>query len=371
MNNCQNSLVTLDLLGRSSCLHYQDNANQFPSIRNSGSSPVAMSLRTRERSSIALKRIFEQIYSNSGDVGSVVDQLGFVPDKTSQLIDIKKPADIRRSVGRTCAAQETSSKEELRDPDMALQQPRGMDNLPNQHPSDRFSVSIDDAKRSSGYIDDMDAPKPPAVSFCTKSSIDNVQMQQHMLASLSRPTAYDSQLSYPSVRDSCQRIPLMPAQQFMHTTFPKQQLNRVPPTACGLSRLGDTVQQSTTQLTIFYAGNVNVYEDMPAETAHAIMLLAGSANSSSSHSSASNELSVSSNSGNASSEPTHAVTTAFNATMETATETAVSNPMYSAAPTLNLRSSTSLSAPVLPTTSHADVPFARKASLARFLEKRR
>ncbi|CAN5951425.1 unnamed protein product [Sphagnum jensenii] len=106
------------------------------------------------------------------------------------------------------------------------------------------------------------------------------------------------------------------------------------PPVCGMG-----MQQRTAQLTIFYAGVVNVYDDISLEKAQAIMMLAGNANSQfSTHTDAPTSV--------GSSRP-------FSAPM--------SGPQPSPA---------SPAPPTTQTTTTAGVT-ARKASLARFLEKRK
>lgn len=54
------------------------------------------------------------------------------------------------------------------------------------------------------------------------------------------------------------------------------------PQAAASPWLNPPSRQSTAPMTVFYAGNVNVYDDVPADRAHAIMVLAGNSWSSSS-----------------------------------------------------------------------------------------
>lgn len=110
-----------------------------------------------------------------------------------------------------------------------------------------------------------------------------------------------------------------------------------------------SVKQSA-QLTIFYSGNVNVYEDVPVEKAQEIMLLAGSRN-----------------------YPPSSTCQSSRNTQQNAVRAAYpSNPtntpsIYGTGPPLAAGASSSvMSSPI-----HKESPITRKASLQRFLEKRK
>ncbi|KAM2076762.1 hypothetical protein ACFX1T_039460 [Malus domestica] len=118
------------------------------------------------------------------------------------------------------------------------------------------------------------------------------------------------------------------------------------------------------QLTIFYAGSVNVYNDISSEKAQAIMLLAGNGSSPTHFSALPSPLSetsyASSNSGGA-----------FNSTNEIAIVKPVGT---SASPVDRSEPSTvvsSVGSPVTNLIPAVPVPQSRKASLARFFEKRK
>lgn len=109
----------------------------------------------------------------------------------------------------------------------------------------------------------------------------------------------------------------------------------------------DAGLKSAQQLTIFYAGMVHVYDNVPADKAHAIMLLAG---------------------GGDSCVP-HMMKSRYNMALPTETGATPTRDLTAAMDSTLLIPAPERKQPLV-ARSQAELPFARKASLARFLERR-
>ncbi|XP_028805467.1 protein TIFY 6B-like isoform X1 [Neltuma alba] len=164
--------------------------------------------------------------------------------------------------------------------------------------------------------------------------------------------------------------------------------------AVGTTDLGNSSQPSgkPTQLTIFYAGSVCVYEDIAPEKAQAIMLLAGHGSTPNQNKSVSTapvqtpNYKTSKDDGFIVSQSYHSplpspIPMSFHVSSQpvggppSTNEPAIVRPVSSsAAPSCNLESPSVASSSKSAATkvgSPVDLPQARKASLARFLEKRK
>eukprot|EP00249_Psilotum_nudum_P010997 c22903_g1_i1 orf=316-1770(-) len=379
--------------------------------------PVA----TRERPSITLERIFDQINSSSSDVRSVLDLLDSVRSKTNSLVVERKGEDARRGeIPRYAGddAQETSvadvPRQELGDLDQLFRHQRGT----NDHTSlcqkntdllsvrkfahttpglyrngEGCSVKIGGVRSSSLLLMDVDAPKPSTLSKCTESPMDKTQ-RQLPAASISQQPSICSRPSLTSFSHTRKPFSHMPTKTLT------QQVNELPRKAGAVkwSRPNNFVNQlEATQLTIFYAGKVNVYDNVQPEMAKAIMILASSCNSSSQcfiH----NEPSVikcssGDDDAEADDDDVPVIPTSMCGTSNTSSGMALrynsltefnSTSKSSIAPVLISRPTEPMSAAVHPSTSvstaitqmnprrlHPDLPVARKASLVRFLQKRK
>eukprot|EP00249_Psilotum_nudum_P003425 c16810_g1_i1 orf=339-1670(-) len=395
----------------------QDAVKRFWSHHHSMLPPAATPLPGKESSSIALERIFDQINSSSSDIRSVMDLLDSVRSKTNSMVTERKGEDVQRGDahrGTGVRDRETSLLElptyKLRDSDSLLRQQSGRNDCSSlsqknrdflsikkltqtiplsQNSRDRYSAPIGDIRSSPQSSGDIDVPKLSTVSVDKEPLVESTQLQLPVASVSPQHTIY-SRPSLDSLSDGRKLFPHAPAQTL-------SQVNELPKQACPAdqSRSNDMVNQST-QLTIFYGGKVNVYDNVPPEMAKAIMIVASGCNSSS-RSFMSNEPSVIRCSPPVDvddSEPVSLVSKTLSGAANTSTtEMAVEYNSLSefsatksiAAPILNPGSTAPMSAAVLPSTSvstairqqmapgrlHPDLPVARKASLARFLEKRK
>jgi hypothetical protein len=133
------------------------------------------------------------------------------------------------------------------------------------------------------------------------------------------------------------------------------------------------MQQRTAQLTIFYAGVVNVYDDISLEKAQAIMMLAGNANSrSSTHTDAPTSVGSSRPFSAPMSGPQPSPASPAPPTTQTTTTAGVTVPSAAVPPPelLPVLIASTLRQPTVRNVQ-IELPQARKASLARFLEKRK
>lgn len=133
------------------------------------------------------------------------------------------------------------------------------------------------------------------------------------------------------------------------------------------------MQQRTAQLTIFYAGVVNVYDDISLEKAQAIMMMAGNANSrSSTHTDAPTSVGSSRPFSAPMSGPQPSPASPAPPTTQTTTTAGVTVPSAAVPPPelLPVLIASTLRQPTVRNVQ-IELPQARKASLARFLEKRK
>ncbi|KAH8964714.1 hypothetical protein BDL97_04G081500 [Sphagnum fallax] len=136
---------------------------------------------------------------------------------------------------------------------------------------------------------------------------------------------------------------------------------------------GMGMQQRTAQLTIFYAGVVNVYDDISLEKAQAIMMLASNANSrSSTHTDAPTSVGSSRPFSAPMSGPQPSPASPAPPTTQTTTTAGVTVPSAALPPPelLPVLIASTLRQPTVRNVQ-IELPQARKASLARFLEKRK
>lgn len=287
--------------------------------------PPAMSLRARENDSMALKHIFDQINNTY----------------TSSITAATRGGDDRRS---------------SQGPQMG-----GLQGMRNQ--------SLPDLRKR---LPDLQLD----LSF--RKAQDG---QEHATSGMAAQTAFGSPISTPTATSESSYQASLPSSSSWSPINSQLQPSFLPQAAAISSRPNPSSRQSTAQLTIFYCGNVNVYDDVPADKAQAIMLLAG--NSWSSNFYKSPALPVEKETAPlrvracvSPAPPSSNITTANN--MASSALRGLSSPAPS--PSLATASLPAMTPRPLEAKPQGaakrplagiELPHARKASIARFLEKRK
>lgn len=186
--------------------------------------PVSLSLRTRESSALALKHIFDQINSSA-------DSAPFNNNSTnSRAFEKKDNIDMH-----------------------------GLD-------KDGQSACLQGARNQASPLAWQANSTAENEQRMRLSEFDVSFMKAHGQALSPNNVVYGSPVSTPSLLQNASENATLP----VHQGFLPWAVNR--PNS-------SSIRQPTAQLTIFYSGRVNVYDDVPADKANAIMLLAGTGNS--------------------------------------------------------------------------------------------
>eukprot|EP00249_Psilotum_nudum_P007381 c20516_g1_i1 orf=249-1544(-) len=331
-----------------------------PSRLDGGRSPVRMPCSNGTRLSDCSKRSFDEISFSFADVQARLFHLAsaFIMDAMPSL---------------------QRAGDQFQEDTDYLSLPNFVDKCFDQDPKAKPGIS------GSSILANMGAPNHSVTPPCQGWPNDDAQTNDHAQP-LFQKSAFGSDLLFPSLRNRTKHIPLQPGGRSAHRLlYNAPSRTHVDNTSSRFNAIG---KQSTSQMTIFYSGMVSVFDDMPAELAQAIMTLAAAGVENCEFSTMSDEASVDSNSRDISSVPPRSTSAVMNAAdnipMETPEPHTLVSDSLSRSRSISLPVPANLSSGVHPMSSvgiekrqmprgqlHADIPFARKASLARFLEKRR